>query len=123
MDCIVVWSVLNADLLGCFRGKTCRLSDNVIFLQVEEFSNRVAHYFKSKGIKHGDTVALFMESKPEFVCIWLGLSKIGAVTALINSNLRQAPLIHSITVANACAIIFGSELARGKFPACVGCLY
>lgn len=81
------------------------------FAKVEEFSNRVAHYFKSVGIKHGDTVALFMEPKPEYVCIWLGLSKIGAVTALINSNLRQAPLIHSITVSNACAIIFGSELS------------
>jgi len=115
--------MLNADLVGCFRGKTCRPSNNVFVFQVEEFSNRVAHYFKSKGIKHGDTVALFMESKPEYVCIWLGLSKIGAVTALINSNLRQAALIHSFTVANACAIIFGSELARGKFPACIGSPY
>jgi solute carrier family 27 fatty acid transporter 1/4 len=64
-----------------------------------------------------------MESKPEYVCIWLGLSKIGAVTAMINTNLGQAPLIHSIKVANACAIIFGSELANGKFPASVGCPY
>jgi solute carrier family 27 fatty acid transporter 1/4 len=95
----------------------------LFFPQVEEFSNRVAHYFKSVGIKHGDTVALFMESKPEYVCIWLGLSKIGAITALINSNLRQAPLIHSIRVANAHAIIFGSELANGKFPTSVRCPY
>jgi solute carrier family 27 fatty acid transporter 1/4 len=84
-------------------------------LQVEEFSNRVAHYFKSVGLKHGDTVALFMESKPEYVCIWLGLSKIGVVTALVNSNLRQSPLVHSIKIANSCAIIYGSELASGEF--------
>jgi solute carrier family 27 fatty acid transporter 1/4 len=63
-----------------------------------------------------------MESKPEYVCIWLGLSKIGGVTALINSNLRQAPLLHSIKVANACAVIFGSELANGKFLESVGTL-
>jgi solute carrier family 27 fatty acid transporter 1/4 len=66
-------------------------------------------------MKRGETVALFMESKPEYVCIWLGLSKIGVVTALINSNLRQAPLVHSIRVANSCTIIFGSELANGEF--------
>jgi solute carrier family 27 fatty acid transporter 1/4 len=66
-------------------------------------------------MKRGETVALFMDSKPEYVCIWLGLSKIGVVTALINSNLRQAPLVHGIRVANSRAIIFGSELANGEF--------
>jgi solute carrier family 27 fatty acid transporter 1/4 len=91
-------------------------------LQVEEFSNRVAHYFKSVGLRRGDTVALFMESKPEYVCIWLGLSKIGVVTALINSNLRQSPLVHTIKIANSRAIIFGSELATGEF-AIVSYLY
>jgi solute carrier family 27 fatty acid transporter 1/4 len=96
----------------------------VIFVfQVEEFSNRVAHYFKSLGLKRGDTVALFMESKPDYVCIWLGLSKIGVVTALINSNLRQAPLIHSIRVSSTCAIIFGSELANGEFPVFINSPY
>ncbi|XP_069678186.1 long-chain fatty acid transport protein 4-like [Periplaneta americana] len=82
------------------------------FAEVEEFSNRIAHYFKSVGMKRGETVALFMDSKPEYVCIWLGLSKLGVVTALINSNLRQSPLIHSIKVANTRAIIVGSELAK-----------
>ncbi|PNF24770.1 Long-chain fatty acid transport protein 4 [Cryptotermes secundus] len=81
------------------------------FAKVEEFSNRVAHYCKSVGLNRGDTVALFMESKPEYVCIWLGLSKIGVITALINSNLRQLPLVHTIKIANSRAIIFGSELA------------
>jgi solute carrier family 27 fatty acid transporter 1/4 len=84
-------------------------------LQVEELSNRVAHYFKSMGLNRGDTVALFMESKPEYVCMWLGLSKIGVVTALINSNLRQLPLVHTIKITNSRAIIFGSELAGGEF--------
>ncbi|KDQ86778.1 hypothetical protein L798_06497 [Zootermopsis nevadensis] len=82
------------------------------FAKVEELSNSVAHYFKSVGVKRGQTVALFMESRPEYVCIWLGLSKIGVATALINSNLRQTPLVHSIRVANSRAIIFDSELAN-----------
>jgi solute carrier family 27 fatty acid transporter 1/4 len=73
-------------------------------------------------MKRGDTVALFMESKPEYVCIWLGLSKIGVVTALINSNLRQTPLIHSIRVSNSHAVIFGSELASGESQICLNSL-
>uniref|UniRef100_A0A1B6CWE8 long-chain-fatty-acid--CoA ligase n=1 Tax=Clastoptera arizonana TaxID=38151 RepID=A0A1B6CWE8_9HEMI len=82
------------------------------FAQVEEFSNRVANLFKSHGYHKGDSVALMMENRPEFVCIWLGLSKLGIVTALINYNLRQSSLLHSVNVAKCQAFIFGSELTE-----------
>ncbi|KAJ9588450.1 hypothetical protein L9F63_018183, partial [Diploptera punctata] len=82
------------------------------FAQVEEYSNKVANVFKNHGYQKGDTVGLIMENRPEFVCIWLGLSKIGVITALINHNLRQHPLVHSITVGNCQAIIFSSEITE-----------
>lgn len=85
------------------------------FTDVQDISNRVGIYFKSKDFKRGDTVALLMESKPEYACVWLGLSKLGVVTALINTNLRKETLVHSIKVAGSKAIIVGSELAQGKF--------
>lgn len=46
------------------------------FFQVDELSNRVGNYFAGKGLKHGDAVALFMENRVEYVCIWLGLTKV-----------------------------------------------
>lgn len=52
-----------------------------------------------------------METKIEYPFFWVGLSKIGVTTALINYNLRQEPLIHSIRSANCKAIIVSSELA------------
>ncbi|KAL9988545.1 hypothetical protein ACROYT_G003002 [Oculina patagonica] len=81
------------------------------FQDVEDYSNRIANYFKSQGYKKGDVVALFLESCPEFVCIWLGLSKLGVITALINTNLRLDSLWHCISAADARAIIFGSDLS------------
>jgi solute carrier family 27 fatty acid transporter 1/4 len=39
-------------------------------------SNRIGNYFAGVGYKKGDVVALFMESRPEFVCMWLGLNKV-----------------------------------------------
>jgi len=81
------------------------------FQDVEDYSNRVANYFKSQGFKKGDTVALYLESCPEFVCIWLGLSKLGVITALINTNLRLNSLWHCMSVADSKAIIFGSDLS------------
>lgn len=82
---------------------------------MEEYSNKIANIFKSHGYKKGDRVALFLENRPEYVCIWLGLSKLGVIVPLINTNLRLNSLVHSITVAKSQAVIFGAELSEGKW--------
>jgi solute carrier family 27 (fatty acid transporter), member 1/4 len=55
-----------------------------------------------------------MENRPEFVATWLGLSKIGVVTPLINHNLKKQSLLHSITIAGSNALIFGASLRECK---------
>lgn len=80
------------------------------FQEVNEFANRVANHFQLNGFKSGDVVGLFMDNRPEFVATWIGLSKIGIVVPLINTNLRQSALLHSITVANCNALIYGESL-------------
>lgn len=77
------------------------------FRQLNEFSNRIANVFHSHGYKKGDVVGLLLENRPEFVGTWLGLSKIGVITPLINTNLRGPSLLHSITVAKCTAFIYG----------------
>ena len=79
------------------------------FQELEQYSNRVAHFFLREGYKPGQCVALFMENRIEFVGLWLGCTKIGLVPALINSNLAGQPLLHSIHAANARALIIGHE--------------
>ncbi|XP_053963248.1 long-chain fatty acid transport protein 4 [Anastrepha ludens] len=94
--------------------KPCFIMDDrsLSFQWVEDYTNKVGAYFKARGLQRGDSVALIMETRPEYVCLWLGLSKIGVVTALINSHLRRETLLHSIHVANAQAIIVGTELTK-----------
>jgi solute carrier family 27 fatty acid transporter 1/4 len=83
---------------------------------MEDYSNKIANLFLNKfGLKKGDCVALFLENKPEYVGIWLGLSKIGVISALINTNLKNEPLLHSVSVAKAYIIIYGSSLEDCKF--------
>ena len=91
-----------------FENKTWTFSD------LEEFSNRMAHFLLRRGFKPGDCVALFMNNCPEYVGLWLGCAKIGVVPALINSNLSGQPLLHSITAASATACIFGADLAESE---------
>lgn len=48
-----------------------------------------------------------MESRPEYVGIWLGLAKAGIVSALINTNLKGDTLVHSVTCVKSRALIYG----------------
>ncbi|CAH1283897.1 unnamed protein product [Diabrotica balteata] len=82
------------------------------FNKVDEYSNKVANYFLCLGYKKGDSVALLLENRPEYVAIWLGLAKIGVVTALINNNLVSKSLLHCISIVNAKSIIFGSDFVN-----------
>jgi solute carrier family 27 fatty acid transporter 1/4 len=74
----------------------------------------MANFLLSAGFKQGESIALFMENRPEYVGTWLGCCKIGVVPALINFNLRGRSLIHSIAAASSTAVIYGSELTSGK---------
>eukprot|EP00944_MAST-04C_sp_MAST-4C-sp1_P009772 g9772.t1 len=80
------------------------------FAEVEEYSNKVANWALTVGVKSRDVVALFMENRPEYIMVWLGLCKIGAVIALINSNNKKNTLLHALKVGNCSRLIYGIEL-------------
>jgi fatty-acyl-CoA synthase len=72
---------------------------------------RYARWATSAGITSGKTVCLIMESRPDYVAAWLGITSVGGVVALINTKLVGASLAHCINVANADHIILAAELA------------
>uniref|UniRef100_A0A8C7JM54 Very long-chain fatty acid transport protein n=1 Tax=Oncorhynchus kisutch TaxID=8019 RepID=A0A8C7JM54_ONCKI len=84
------------------------------FRQLDEYSNRVANLLLQRGFVEGDVVALFMESRSQYVGLWLGMAKIGVEAALINFNLRLEALVHCVTISNAKAVVFGSELTKDR---------
>uniref|UniRef100_A0A7N4NUM6 Long-chain-fatty-acid--CoA ligase n=1 Tax=Sarcophilus harrisii TaxID=9305 RepID=A0A7N4NUM6_SARHA len=81
------------------------------FQQLDEYSNAVANLFLQLGFGSGDVVAMFLEGRPEFVGLWLGLAKAGVEAALLNVNLRLEPLTFCLSTSGAKALIFGGELA------------
>uniref|UniRef100_A0A8C5CDL8 long-chain-fatty-acid--CoA ligase n=1 Tax=Gadus morhua TaxID=8049 RepID=A0A8C5CDL8_GADMO len=84
------------------------------FTQLDQISNSVAHWAQGQGWVSGDVVAIFMESRPLQVALWLGLAKVGVEAALINFNLRRDALLHCVGVSAARGIVFGAELTDGK---------
>ncbi|KAG7258469.1 hypothetical protein CRUP_015486 [Coryphaenoides rupestris] len=81
------------------------------FAQLDLISNAVAHWARAQGWASGDVVAIFMESRPLQVALWLGMAKVGVEAALINFNLRRDALLHCVGVSAARGIVFGAELA------------
>ncbi len=80
--------------------------------ELEAAANRTARWASAQGIGRGDVVALLMENRPEFIVTWYGLAKLGAVVALLNTNLRGHPLAHSLGIADAKHLIVGAEVGE-----------
>lgn len=77
--------------------------------QIDERANQYAHFVTRQRLRGGDTVALLMDNRPEYLFIVAGLNQAGLVTALLNTNQRGAPLAHAIAIAKPKAIIVGRE--------------
>jgi fatty-acyl-CoA synthase len=80
------------------------------YAEFDALANRVAHWARAQGLKRGDVVALFAFNSTEYLAVWMGLCKIGVVTALINTNLTSAALAHCINIAEAGHVIVDPEL-------------
>jgi len=89
-----------------FEGRTAT------YAELDAMANRYANWAKARGVKRGDTVALFMQNRLEYLPIWLGLSKVGVATALINNQLGGAALVHCLDLAGAAHLIADIESAE-----------
>src|ERR1041384_3737753 len=73
-------------------------------------SNRYARWALDHGIAAGDVVCLLMPNRPEYMAIWLGITHVGGVVALLNTNLAGPSLAHCINVGAPTHIIAAAEL-------------
>jgi fatty-acyl-CoA synthase len=85
--------------------------------ELDGLANRYAHWAKDQGVRRGQTVALFMANRVEYLAIWYGLSKVGVVTALINNNLVGEQFRHCLDISGATHVIADAEGAV-VFEAC-----
>ncbi|HXK22305.1 MAG TPA: long-chain-acyl-CoA synthetase [Myxococcota bacterium] len=77
--------------------------------ELNRAANQVAHWARGRGLARGDVVVLCMENRPEYVCTWAGLAKLGVTAALINTHLAGRALGHAIATSKARHVIVGEE--------------
>src|SRR5438477_3163116 len=76
-----------------------------------ERSIRYALWAIDQGLAKGDAVCLLMPNCPEYMAIWLGITRVGGVVALLNTNLTGSSLAHCINAAAPRYLIVAGELA------------
>jgi fatty-acyl-CoA synthase len=83
-------------------------------------ANQYARWALEHGVHKGETVCLLMPNRPEYLAIWLGITKVGGVVALLNTNLVGPSLAHSIRVVKPKHIIAAAELFDSQAAALAG---
>lgn len=99
----------NAELYG--PSVALRFEDQVLsHRELDRRVNRVARAFARAGVERGDSVAVFMENRPELLVVVGALAKLGAAAALVNTNQRGKVLVHSLQAAKSRWAVVGDEL-------------
>src|SRR5437016_2246999 len=75
-----------------------------------ERANRYARWALDQGLAKGDAVCLIMPNRPEYMAIWLGITRVGGVVSLLNTNLAGPSLAHCINIVAPKHIIVATEL-------------
>jgi fatty-acyl-CoA synthase len=75
-----------------------------------ERANRYSRWALAQGIGKGECVGLLMPNRPEFLAVWMGITQIGGVVALLNTNLAGHSLAHCINIVAPKHLIVAAEL-------------
>ncbi|HUC64671.1 MAG TPA: long-chain-acyl-CoA synthetase [Stellaceae bacterium] len=85
--------------------------EQLSYRALAESANRYARWALAERIGAGSVVCLLMPNCPEYMAVWLGLTRVGAIVALINTNLVGEALRHCIEIVAPKHLIVGAELA------------
>ncbi len=87
------------------------LERRLSFLEVARGSNRVAHAFRSRGLRAGDPVVVMLPRIPEWQLVTLGALKAGLLVIPSSTLLRPKDIAYRVQHSRAVAIVTTREQA------------
>jgi fatty-acyl-CoA synthase len=84
--------------------------ESLTYRALDQRANRYARWALEQNLGKGEAVCLVMPNRPEYLAIWLGITKVGAVVSLINTNLRGVALAHCLDIVKPKHVIVAAEL-------------
>ncbi len=77
----------------------------ISYKQLNEFTNRVANLLYELGIRKGDKVSVYLPNMLEYVYLYLGIPKLGAVTGPVNALFKAREVKFVVGHSEAKAIV------------------
>jgi len=91
-------TLIESDIKG--KRTLIRFQDNTMtYEEIDRASNQLAHCLHTLGYGYGSVVPLMMNNCHEYMIVWLALTKIGAITALVNTESSNMSLLHCLKTA------------------------
>src|SRR5256885_10562255 len=102
-----------SELADAFGDKIALIGEDetMSYRVLAERSNRITRWALEQGLVPGDVVCLVMHNCPDYLAAWLGITRTGAVAALVNTNLVGVSLAHAIRVTVPKYMVVGADLA------------
>jgi fatty-acyl-CoA synthase len=112
LDVIEELAASRGEALALLSAREC-----LSYQQLTERANRYARWALDQGLGKGETVALLMPNCPEYMAIWLGITAVGGVVALLNTQLRGPSLAHCIDIVAPKHLFVAVELIEALHSA------
>jgi len=82
---------------------------NISYNEINRYTNRCANAFKNLGIGKGDKVSIMLLNCPEFLYLWFGLAKCGAVEVPVNTSYKGEFLRHIVDQSDSKILVISHE--------------
>ena len=76
-------------------------------------SNRYSRWALAQGLGANDVVGLMMENRPDYLAAWIGITRVGATVALLNTRLTGRSLAHCVDLVAPGHVILGQSCRSG----------
>ena len=86
------------------------------YRMLDRLANRFAHGLASRGVKHGDRVAIVLPNIPQAVIAYYGVLKLGAVAVFVNPLFSREDLVERLQDSGARVLVALTSM-RGEIEA------
>jgi len=80
------------EAVGKYGRSVCTIfgDEELTYQQIDDLSDRVAHFLKDRGLQKGERVGIFLPNTPAFVITYYAILKAGGVVMALNPAYRPA---------------------------------
>jgi crotonobetaine/carnitine-CoA ligase len=84
--------------------------ENITYAEADQRADRIAAAFHALGIAKGERVAILLHNRVEYLDLWFGLSRIGAIQLPLNTAYKSLQLLHTLKRAPVTTVVVEDAL-------------